>query len=90
MAVMTDNGDKGFLRGITITLTVMIGIMALWAGYTQTNRFTWDDGLRHEKRMEGLEDKNVRIEDRYDNIMSRLTRIEVLLQYMKSNGNDGY
>jgi len=85
---MTENGDKGFLRGITITLTVMIGIMALWAGYTQTNRFTWDDGLRHEKRMQGFEDKNSRTEERYTMIMNRLTRIEVLLQYMKSNGEE--
>jgi len=75
------NGDKNFLRGITITLTVMIGITVLWTGYTKSNRFTYRDSQRHEARMEKLEEFDIHIDTRLDRFSEQLIRIETLIRY---------
>jgi len=83
------NGEKNLLRGVSVTLTAVLAIVALWVTYTQTTRFTLRDGLRHETRMTAIEVKGVKMDDKYDDIIERLVRIEALLQYNGVGPYDG-
>ena len=82
---MGENGEKSLLKGVSITLAAILGIMAAWAAYTQTTRFTWEDGVRHEARMHNLEVTDKENEARYDEIIIRLTKIESMLEYRRVN-----
>ena len=83
-----DNGEKGVLRGVVITLTAVLGIMGAWAVWTQSTRFTWKDGERHEVRMARHEETDRMREVEYDEIVIRLTRIESLLRYNFGRSED--
>ena len=55
MSTTETNGK--FLKGITVTLGIIVSIQGLWALYTQSNRFTSDDGIQLELKIQRLEDK---------------------------------
>lgn len=67
MATTEQNGK--FIKGITVTLGIVVSIQGAWAVYTQGNRFTYSDGQRLERKIERLEvrlDELVREHGKYD------------------------
>lgn len=68
--------QESFLKGVTVILGVMVACFAAWAAYTQNNRFTWEDGERHEARMLRIEERDRALENKYDDIALHLERIE--------------
>lgn len=93
----TDN-DK-FLKGLLAAMGLLISIMGIWSVWTQSNRFTWEDGERlittqaeahreHRTRIEAIEKRDRLLEQKHNNITIKLTKIEGLLlnlQYKLEN-----
>ena len=73
-----ENNDK-FLKGLLAAMGLVITIMGAWSVYTQSNRFTWNDGTRHENRMDRIESHDKELEEKYDSIALQLAKIEGLI-----------
>ena len=70
MATTELNGR--FIKGVTMTLGIIVGVQGMWAVYTQGNRFTSDDGIRLEEKIDRLERKVDKLDREHGSYEERL------------------
>lgn len=89
----TPENDK-FLKGLLAAFGIVVTLMGGWTVYTQSNRFTHRDGERQAKRIERIEASDLRmseametqrmkLDEKYDQIVRQLARIEGSLNYVR-------